>query len=173
MSNLSDQIRQEWTGLQQLASKIPGFSGYMERESRRDADRLLRDTLARRFEEQWRRLPDLQRQLMAGGMIDLVDDLDNATMRLQTVIDRLRTTSYGYAGFFDAVKINEAELDKIYAYDNALADHVGHIAEAIDALASAIGAKEGVVAAVAHLATICREANDALSRREDVLTGAI
>ncbi len=176
MSNVSKtpgEIKQEWGALQQLMSKVPGFSGYMERESRRAADKLLRETLVRRFEEQARRLPDLQRQLMSSGMVDLTDDLESATRKLQTAIDRLRVASYGYAGFFDAVKINEPQLDRLYAYDNQLVDTVARVQAAIDALASAIAAGEGVQASVASLNTACREADEAVLRREDVLSGAV
>jgi len=173
MSDLSDRVRQQWSGLQQLASKIPGFSGYMQRESRRDADKLLRETLARRFEEQWRRLPDVQRQLMAAGLIDLVDDLESAVMKLQGIIDQLRTASYGFSGFFDAIKVNEPELDRIYAYDNQLADNAGRVQAAIDSLGAAISSKEGVAAAISNLNTICRETTDALARRRDVLVGTL
>jgi hypothetical protein len=176
MSNLSKsqgEIKQEWSGLQQLMSKIPGFSGYMERESRRAADKLLRDTLVRRFEEQWRRLPDLQRELMSAGLIEYTDDLESATKKLQTVIDRLRTAKYGYAGFFDAVKVNEAELDRLYAYDNRLSDNVARVQSAIDAVASAISANEGVHSAIANLNVVGRETNEAITRREDVLSGSL
>lgn len=176
MTNLSkgqSEIKQEWGSLQQLASKIPGFSGYMERESRRAADKLLRETLVRRFEEQWRRLPDLQRQLMSSGLVDLVDELESATMKLQTAIDTLRTAKYGYAGFFDAVKVNEAQLDRLYAYDNQLADNVGRVQAAIDVVASAITAREGVQAAITNLNMACRDTNEAVTRREDVLSGAM
>jgi hypothetical protein len=176
MSNVSKtpgEIKQEWGALQQLMSKIPGFSGYMERESRRAADKLLRETLVRRFEEQARRLPDLQRQLMSGGLVDLTDDLESATRKLQTAIDRLRVARYGYAGFFDAAKINEPQLDQLYAYDNQLVDHVARVQAAIDAIASAIAAGEGVQAAIAGLNTACREADEAVLRREDVLRGSV
>lgn len=171
VSKTPGEIKQEWGSLQQLMSKIPGFSGYMERESRRAADKLLRETLVRRFEEQVRRLPDLQRQLMSAGLVDLADDLESATRKLQTAIDRLRVASYGYTGFFDAVKINAPQLDQLYAYDNQLVDHVVRVQSAIDAVASAIAAGEGVQAAMASLNTACREADEAVLRREDVLSG--
>ena len=48
-----DDFFQKVTSMQdpfkKLASYIPGFGGYVERQNRRDADKLLRDTVARRF----------------------------------------------------------------------------------------------------------------------------
>jgi hypothetical protein len=40
-----------------------------------------------------------------------VDDLEGAAIKLRQFIDRVRTASYGYAGFFDAVKVRSEELD--------------------------------------------------------------
>ena len=38
-----------------------------------------------------------------------MDDVDDAIVKLQTLIDRVKTASYGYAGLFDAVRIKEAQ----------------------------------------------------------------
>ena len=76
---MSDQlfgkISSEMDPFKQILSKIPGFSGYMERQNRRDSDKLLRDTVAERFEEQWQRISALQRDFISQGEIAYVDDL--------------------------------------------------------------------------------------------------
>ena len=46
---------------------------------------------------------------------------------LRTFVDRIKEASYGYAGFFDAVRINKGELEKIYAYDLALLENAQKI----------------------------------------------
>ena len=51
MSDLFDQVTQDQDPLTKLASKIPGFGGYIERESRRAADKLLRESTADRYQE--------------------------------------------------------------------------------------------------------------------------
>jgi hypothetical protein len=51
ISDLYDQISGGQSGLEQLLSKIPGLSGYMEKGRRREADELLRQTVASRLEE--------------------------------------------------------------------------------------------------------------------------
>ena len=55
MSDLIDQILGKVSGdvdpFKKILGKIPGFSGYVERQSRRDSDKLLRETVASRFEE--------------------------------------------------------------------------------------------------------------------------
>ncbi len=99
---------------------LAGFIGYFDRENRREADKLLRETIAQRYEEQWGRISELQRQFVSEGQLELIDDLEAAAIKLRAFIDRVKGASYGYAGFFDAVRINRDELERIYEYDIAL-----------------------------------------------------
>lgn len=168
MTDLMGKITGDRNPLEQLVSKIPGFSGYMERESRRTADKMLRETVVQRYEEQWGRVSELQRQLIAEGQIDLIDNLEAAAVKLRTFIDQVRTASYGYSGFFDAVKVNEDALAKLYAYDNALLDSVAGVRSAIDNLAASIGS-DGLPAAIRHLTSLGQELNDTFAKRNEAL----
>lgn len=171
MTDLFEQIQGDRGRIESFIGKIPGYKGYKEKEMRREADSLLRQALARRLEEQWRRLPDIQKQLLSNAQIQWLDDVEGATMKLQTFIDRLKTATYGYAGFFDAVRVKEDELDQLYDFDMALGDQVDEIADAVDALASAAMSKEGIGEAVARLNSAAAAANETFNRRKDVITG--
>ncbi|MBL8045363.1 MAG: hypothetical protein JNL09_02425, partial [Anaerolineales bacterium] len=63
MSDLFQKITDAKGMLEKLVDKIPGFHGYMEKEARREADKLLRDTIANRYGEQLDRVSMLQTQL--------------------------------------------------------------------------------------------------------------
>ena len=169
MSDMYSKITEDRNFLEELASKIPGFSGYKEREDRRIADKLLRDTIARRYEEQWSRVADLERQLIEAGGIEHVDRLEAAALKLRTFIDQMKTASYGYSGFFDAVKVNEKELAALYAYDNALLENVKAVEAAVDNVEASLS-EEGLPAAIRHLTTLAQEANETFDRRGEVLT---
>ena len=160
MTDLFDQISGDRGRIESFLGNIPGYKGYKEKEMRREADKLLRDALARRLEEQWRRLPGVQKQLLNSGQILWLDDIEGATMQLQTFIDRLRTASYGYAGFFDAVRIKEDELDQLYDFDMSLNDEVDQIAAAVDQLTEAATSNEGVGEAIVQLNGATAAAND-------------
>ncbi len=49
MSDLFDQVTSSQDIVTKLLAKIPGFKGYIERQNRRAADKLLRDTVANRI----------------------------------------------------------------------------------------------------------------------------
>jgi hypothetical protein len=150
-------------------AKVPGYKGYKEKEMRREADKLLREQLARQFEEQRRRIPDLQKQLISSGQIGFLDDLESGGMKLQILIDRLKTASYGYAGFFDAIKVKEKQLDALYDFDNALIDDVPRVADGINKVSEVIAAKEGAAEAIADLVSTIQGVNDTFSKRQDVI----
>ena len=139
MSDILGRIREEQDVFGKLLGKLPGFNGYFDREQRRSADKLLRETVAARYEEQWRRISSLQRDLISQGGLAYVDDLEGAAIKLRQFIDRVRTASYGYAGFFDAVKINSEELEKLYQYDLWMLSLVDEIGRAIDNVEASLG----------------------------------
>jgi hypothetical protein len=173
MGDILERVEGERGTLERIADRIPGFRGYLDKEKRRDADKLLRDKIVARFDEQWRRLPDVQMQLTTGGGIEYVDDVERAVTRLQTFIDRVKTTPRGYAGFFDAVKVKEDDLERLYQWDMQLLDEADKIALAVDALAAASGGSGDTGAAVRDLVAASAAINDLYSKREHVLLGSV
>src|SRR5919199_4157651 len=110
--------------LERLGDKIPGYSGYVAKERRRDVDKLHREHLADRLRATKQPLNDLMRELSSSGRLFEVGPVDRVLKKLDRVENRVRFASYGYAGFFDAVKIQEPQLDAIYRFDLSLVENV-------------------------------------------------
>ena len=89
-------------------------------------------------------------------------------MKMQTFIDKITVSSYGYSGFFDAVKINEEELSKLYEHDLAFLDLEDGISRAIDNV-EASKDSDGMPAAVSHLVNLTRDLVTAFESRGQVL----
>jgi len=172
MSDLFEKVTGDQDIFKKILSKVPGFSGYIERQNRRASDKLLRETVANRFEEQWQRISSLQKDLIRQGGIEYIADMESAAIKLRQFIDRIRTAAYGYSGLFDAVKINEAELAKVYQYDLALLQSVDDVAKAVDNLETAIGT-DGLPAAIRQLTTLAQQAVVAFNKRAEVMIGGI
>jgi hypothetical protein len=151
-----------------IASKIPGFSGYIERSNRRAADKLLRETVAQRFEELWQRISSLQTDFISQGEILYLDDLEKAAIKLRTFIDKVRRASYGYSGFFDAAKVNEEELARVYEYDSAMLDLVDEVGRAIDNVEASLGT-DGFPASIRNLVTKAQDCITNFNRRDEVM----
>jgi hypothetical protein len=171
MTDMYQNVSGQIDPFKKLVSFIPGFIGYVERQNRRDADKLVRETVARRFNELWKRTSALQVDLVSAGKIEYVDDLEKAALQLRTFIDKISTASRGYSGLFDAVKINEKELEQLYNFDLAffdLADQVGH---GLDNLEASMGDDNALPAAIRNLTSLGRQAVDTFNRRTEAFTG--
>lgn len=172
MNDFFQKVTSMQDPFKKLASKIPGFGGYVERQTRRDADKLLRDTVARRFDEQWKRASRLQEDMVGSGMIAYVDDMEKAAIQLRTFIDRISTAPRGYSGLFDAVKINEKELEAIYQFDAAFFDLAEQVGRANDNVEASLGDEAALPAAIRNLTTLARLANETYDKRSEAVTGS-
>lgn len=171
-----DDFFQKVTSMQdpfkKLADKIPGFGGYVKRQTRRDADKLLRDTVARRFEEQWKRTSQLQEEMVGSGMIAYVDDMEKAAIQLRTFIDRISNAPRGYSGLFSAVKINEEQLEAIYQFDAAFFDLAEQVERANGNVEASMGDEAALPAAIRNLTSLARLANETYDKRTEAVTGS-
>ena len=125
-----DRAEKKMGALERVFKGLPLVREYNDKELRREADRRLRQLLASELEQEKQRLYDLQKQLLRGGGLAWMDDADGAIQRLQTLIDRIKSASYGYAGLFAAVKIEAEQLDALHRFDMALAERAQQINEA-------------------------------------------
>ncbi|MBA4419744.1 MAG: hypothetical protein C0391_01200 [Anaerolinea sp.] len=172
MSDIFNKVVSQQDAIRKLLGKIPGFSGYFERENRRSSDKVLRDMVAKQFEEVWSRISGLQRDLISQGAIYAIDDLEAAAVKIRQVIDRVQKASYGYSGFFDAVKINEKELELLYNYDLAMLDNVDAVSKAVDNVETSIGS-DGLPAAIRNLTMVAEQCVSMFNKRAEVITASI
>lgn len=137
MSDIGDRIRRDENAIQRLMQDIPGFDGYREREIRRTADKLLREQLVAEMDVIRAAINAVMRRDARDGILKGLNDLDRLARHMGKVRDNVRFADYGYTGFFDAVKIGEEDLDRLYQYDLSLRLQIEQCAVAVDALSKA------------------------------------
>lgn len=172
MTDMYQNVSGQMDPFKKLASYIPGFGGYVERQNRRDADKLVRETVARRFEELVKRASALQTDMVSAGKIEVVGDMERAVTQMRTFMDKISTAARGYSGLFDAVKINQKELEQLYNFDLAffdLADQIGH---GLDNVEASMGDDNALPAAIRNITTLGRQAVDTFNRRSEAFTGS-
>jgi hypothetical protein len=155
--------------LERLLKGLPGIRGYVDKELRRDADKRLRTLIAGQLEEQKQAMLDLQKKLLKGGGLAWLDDVDEAIQKLQTLIDRIKTASYGYAGLFDAIKIREQELDALNKFDVALAGRVVAVENAVKGLADALTNKQNLQTLIDQLTSIITDLRTMFDKRQEAI----
>jgi len=169
MPDYRQRVLDSQGGFRKLVARLPGFKGYIGKEARREADKMLRTYIGRQLDQQRSRMQRLGAKLATAGNLDAVTSLEQVRMRLQTISDKIKTATYGYAGFFDAATVNEKELDALYDFDNSLMDEVEAITGAVSNLTTAQG--EAFDAALDPVSAAIDDLNAVWSKRQDVITG--
>lgn len=115
---------------------IPGFSGYLARESRRESDRMTRDFLADKLQKSKKGLDEYGQTLVGLGALDQLPMLERLRSHLDLAINRLKSQMPGYSGFFDFVQVDEGVLTDLYEHDLALVQQVETLATDVQNLAT-------------------------------------
>jgi len=134
MSNGLEGARGRRNLLEKIASYIPGFKGYLDREMRREVDKMQRDWLAGQIDRSRQGLQGKIRDWSRSGNLANLDLASSLEKLLDRFANRIRHADYGYTGFFDAVKVFDEELEKLYQFDLNLCTTVQGLAASIESL---------------------------------------
>lgn len=167
MTHVYRRIRGRTELLEKLELAIPGYRGYKEKELRREADRLIREHLLKLLEPAYRDFKSAM--LSAAESPALIQSYNQVQALFDRVIAKLRTASYGYSGFFDAVKVREPELDKLLEYDWSLISSAERLARAAREAGASEPAKLGEALSALRSELLAFE--DLLRKREEILRG--
>ena len=166
MDPILDKARGAQNALERLANMIPGFSGYRERDLRRTADGLQREYLATRLEETKKPLNELAVGASRTGALDLINDIEAVRKKVEKVAARIRFADRGYSGFFDAVKVDEHVLARVYEFDLGLLQGID---QAVAGAQEAGKAPSGTKAALQSLLGTVDSLDAKLGDRETLL----
>lgn len=152
-----------------ILNKIPGYSGYRAKESRRDEDKQVRLELAREYDLIAQRLTDVQGELVRAQRFAEIGNVERLERSLRLFTDRLRTATYGYGGLFSDRPVDERALDQLAAFDRALGGDADELRASVEAISSAsLGGEDLPQKVRATQGQI-----DALNRRFDLRAEAI
>ena len=124
---LYEKAKEEMRLSERILAELPGFRGYKEKEIRRETDKLVRNHLYRKMTEARKDLKEVFQQLSERRLYEVLTEMDRLVMRFDRVAEKINHASYGYAGFFNVLKVQEEKLDKMISFDNGLIDYVKEI----------------------------------------------
>ena len=173
VADIFSKIQCESTGLGNLLSKIPGIDGYMERSRRREADQILRKTIADRLEDSRLKLGNVNEELSRDIIkaIDHAEPLGRVDTRLMGLIGKIKDAPQGYSGFFDATKVKEEDLARIYAFDENMLNYADQIEADVAALNKAVTDGGDISGAIRVTDETLKGALEAFSSRDEVIQG--
>lgn len=150
---------------------IPGYRGYVEKETRREADRALREALMAKLRGGKEKVQDVREMMAESGQLEGIDDVDRLDLLFENVVDRLGFASYGYAGFFDAARVDEDALDLLYEYDESLATTADAIVSKAEELKQAASGGQDLKATIEALKGELRDLEGKLDNRQNAILG--
>jgi len=122
-----EKIKSETRFIEKIVMLIPGFRGYKLKELRREADKLVRNYLYQQLSMSKNDLKTIYQRIVDNKLTDVWTDMDRLLTVFDMVSQEVNHASYGYSGFFDAVKIQEKNLDAMLDYDIKLIDNVSSL----------------------------------------------
>lgn len=156
---------------EKIASYIPGYRGYKQKEVRREADKLLRGFMVKKLETARSHMKNVLREAADSDEASLFKKLNRVSAILDRVINKVEHADYGYSGFFDLVKVREEELDKLMDHDYRLlgmCDEVSRVAEEASNSANA-GSLDTLPSLLKNLESKIIELETAFASREDAI----
>ncbi len=169
-SNVQGQMRLS----ERIAAFIPGFHGYKEKEIRRESDRLIRNHLYLKLSIEKNDLREIEQKLADRRYFDVLTDMDRLLAKMDRVVEKVNHASYGYSGFFDAVKVREDSLDRMIDFDNKLLNGVTALATEIDAFKADLvsGATANLKTRVQNVIDKLESLENTFDQRNEVIMGA-
>ena len=158
---------------ERILAAIPGFRGYKEKELRRESDRLVRNHLYRKLSTAKSDLRDVFQKLSDRRLFEALTDLDRLVAKFDRVAAKIDHASYGYAGFFDVVKVTEENLDRMIDFDNQLTDDVEKIVNEVEAFKTEVMKQEIKKAKerIQHLVETLEAFEKTFDKRGEVILG--
>ena len=158
---------------ERILAAMPGFRGYKDKELRRESDRLVRNHLYRRLSGAKSDLKDVFQKLSDRRLFEVLTDMDRLVAKFDRVAAKIDHASYGYAGFFNILKIEEASLDRMIDFDNQLVDDIEKIVNEVEAFKSEVMKQEIKRARerIQHLVETLEAFEETFDKRGEVILG--
>jgi hypothetical protein len=152
---------------------IPGFRGYRQREDLRDADRMLRDQLAKKLGAQRKQVEDARSLIVKSYNSKELELMGGVISQYKKVEGLVSHSSPGYSGISADIQFKQDEISRLYDYDASMIDSLGNMQQGIDAMIPALMAQDSPKAqqAVLQVRSYINSFEDQFKRRLNIIQG--
>jgi hypothetical protein len=103
--------------IEDLLYRFPGYSGYRDKEDRRDDDRRVREVIAATLDTIVTGLTRMSATLAEQRKLTQISAVERIVGTTRHLADRVRTASYGYGGIFTERSVDEHALEQLRQFD--------------------------------------------------------
>jgi ASC-1-like (ASCH) protein len=171
--NVYEEAKKQMRLSERIAAAIPGFHGYKEKELRRESDKLIRNHLYLKLSTAKKDLKTVFQKLSDRRAFDVLTDMDRLVAKFDRINEKVNHASYGYAGFFNVVKVKEDALDRMIDFDNQMIDDVDNIVSEVGSFKSDIR-EQNFDKAKDHVQSLTEAVeafDEAFDKRSEVILG--
>ncbi len=171
MSNGYEEAKGQRNILERLMDKIPGFRGFQDRELRRDVDKMQREHLSAELGRLKAASRDQARRYTDAGKIGALGGFDRLDRQIDGLSQAVRFADYGNTGFFDPVKVGDAELQRLYEFDLSVLDDLSALERELNAVPAP--GQADPAAALEQVVQHARALEDKWKQRELVISNIV
>ncbi len=158
--------------LQRLIEQIPGYTGYRTKERRRDEDRGVRERLAAKLMSAAGDIDAVALELANQRRLDLIQSVWSLSRRIGHLVDKVSSTSTGYAGLFSDRDVDEGAIDQLRRFDEEVESETTTLLTLAGSLKSQVGTFEEVNATVSKAMAELDRLDKLWDHRERVIESA-
>lgn len=168
-----EKVEGEASLLEKISLAIPGFRGYKLKEMRREADKLIRDNIYKRLSDSKSNMREIFQQLAIKKQSDVLQETDRLIAKFDRVAELINHAPYGYAGFFNAVKIQEDDLENMIDFDIKLLDSAKGVEDNVKRFKGDVlgGKMENVRGHLDNLLGLIEGLESTFNERKEVIMG--
>ncbi len=144
MPDLRERVEEDRGLLKRIQLHIPGFAGYRRREDLRQAENMLRIQMANSLKSARETTEKARERMVEENHYKELDRVGRLINRFRTLEGRVRHAEGGYSGISPAIRIEDAQINRLYEYDASLLDDVSALATETAELKVAAGEGKGL-----------------------------
>ncbi len=139
MPDLRERVEDDRGLLKRIQLHVPGFAGYRRREDLRQAENILRIQMANSLKSARETTEEARELMVEENHYEELDRVGRIINRFRTLEGRVRHAEGGYSGISPAIRIEDAEINRLYEYDASLLDEASALGKETAELKAASG----------------------------------
>lgn len=173
MPDIRQRVQEDQGILKKIQMFVPGFRGYRQKEDLRDADRMLRDQLAKKLSLQRKQVEGARRLVTNSYNSNELELLGGVINEYKKVEGLVSHSSMGYSGISADIEFKQDQISRLYDYDGSMIDGLTSMQQAIDQTKAALTAQDGPRAQgeIDQLRALVGNFEDQFKRRINVIQG--
>ncbi len=103
--------------ISRIATKIPGFKGYVEKSENYNTDLIVREVIVANMKNLKKRLGIISGEMVKKSDLSGVEEINSLSNVLEGIIKKVEYADYGRSGAMSKVKFTEEDQDRLLEYD--------------------------------------------------------